>query len=72
MTDRIDRIVDSASAHTKTLLQTNVSQWPVAREGLERILAKLHRSAPDHPGLQRLRRLIDDLSLICGDDGARD
>lgn len=72
MTDRIDRIVDSASAHTKALFQTDASQWPAARQGLERILANLRKSAPDHPGLQRLRRLIDDLTLIYGDDSTAD
>lgn len=72
MTDRIDRIVDSASAHTKALLQTDASQWPAARQGLERILANLRKSAPDHPELQRLRRLIDDLTLIYGDDSTAD
>ncbi len=72
MTDRIDKIVDRAGEHTKALLSKEPSQWPAAREGLERILGDLRRSAPDHPGLQRLRRFIDDLSLIYGDDKARD
>jgi len=71
MTDRVDKIVDKVAEYTKALLSKDASQWPAAREGLERILADLRSSAPDHPALQRLRRFIDDLSLIHGDDKTR-
>jgi hypothetical protein len=72
MTDRIENIIDRAAEYTKALLSKDAGRWPAAREGLERILADLRGSAPDHSGLQRLRRFIDDLSLIYGDDIARD
>jgi len=72
MTDRIDKIIDHAMDYTKALLANETTQWPAAREGLERILADLGRGAPDHPGLRRLRRFIDDLSLIHGGDKPRD
>ncbi len=70
MTDRIDKIVDRAAEYTKALLSNEATQWPAAREGLERILDDLARRAPGHPGLLRLRRFIDDLSLIHGDGEA--
>ena len=72
MTDRIDDIIDRAAEYTKALLSKEPDRWPAAREGLERILGDLRGGAPDHPGLRRLRRFIDDLSLIYGDDKARD
>lgn len=72
MSDRIDRIVDRAAEHTKALLLKEATRWPIAREGLERILADLRIGAPDHPGLERLRRFIADVSLIYGDDKPRD
>jgi hypothetical protein len=72
MTDRIDQIVDRAAQYTNAHLSNEATQWPAAREGLERILDDLGRRAPDHPGLLRLRRFIDDLSLIHGDGKTRD
>jgi hypothetical protein len=72
MTDRIDRIVERALEHTKALLENEATRWPTAREGLERVLDDLGRGAPGHPGLRRLRRFIDGLSVIHGDAKARD
>jgi hypothetical protein len=72
MTDRIDKIVDRAAEHTKALLLNETTRGPIAREGLERILGDLRMRAPSHPGLERLRRFIADLSLIYGDDKVPD
>ncbi len=71
MTDRIDRIVDRAAECTRALLLGEITRWPIARDGLERILGDLRKRAPGHPGLERLRRMIADLSLIYGDEQAR-
>ncbi len=72
MTDKIDRIVDRAIEYTKALLANEATQWPAAREGLERIVDDLQRRAPGHAAPRRLQRLIDDLSIIHGDGKTRD
>jgi hypothetical protein len=58
MKDRIARVVDKAIDYAEEVLANEIVSWPVAREGLTRLLASLKSQAPDHPSVDRLRRFI--------------
>jgi len=58
VTDKIDAIVDKATAHTRELLESLRVEWPIARLGLEGILDSLALDAAGHPALDRLRAFI--------------
>jgi len=56
--DAIDRIVERAIEHTRTILATRRSEWGAARSGLLKIRASLVERAPGHPALDRLDAFI--------------
>ena len=58
MADAIDRIVERAIEHTRTILRTRRSEWSAARSGLLKIRASLAARAPGHPALDRLDAFI--------------
>jgi len=61
--DRIDTMVEMAMTYTMTVLRTAPEHFDVARAGLERLRHDLTLDVPDHPALERLRSILDDLEL---------
>jgi hypothetical protein len=55
MNERIDEIVAATIHYTDEILKEDPTCWPVARRGIETMIANLAEGAPDHPALGRLR-----------------
>jgi len=55
MIERIDEIVAATVRYTDEILKEDPTRWPVARRGIETMIANLAEGARDHPALARLR-----------------
>ena len=58
MSDNLDAVAERTMKYTLEILEEDPTRWPVARRGVERILADLETGAPGHRAIERLRRFL--------------
>ena len=55
MSERVYEIVAATIRHTDEIVKEDPTRWPVARRGIETMIADLAKGAPGHPSLAQLR-----------------